>query len=130
LIPPKLIVFAEGATEESFVARILAPHLESLGIFCRVTVVSTKHVKSGPDFKGGMVSYEKVKKELLKLLADSSASAVTTMFDKPVNGVTIAQRIGLPTMRRACPHFGEWIAKLEGLKPQPLSPAPSTAPTT
>ena len=30
-------------------------------------------------------------------------------------GPLVAQRIGLPTMRRRCLHFGEWISKLEGL---------------
>ena len=30
-------------------------------------------------------------------------------------GPIVARRIGLPTMRRRCRHFGEWISKLEGL---------------
>ena len=41
----------------------------------------TKRVKDGPSFRGGIGSYDKVKKELLKLLRDSSAAAVSTMFD-------------------------------------------------
>jgi hypothetical protein len=36
-------------------------------------------------------------------------------FKKTINGMTAAGRIGLETMRQACPHFGEWITKLEDI---------------
>jgi hypothetical protein len=38
-------------------------------------------VKSGPDFKGGIVSYGKVINDLKRLLGDTSAAMVTTMLD-------------------------------------------------
>jgi hypothetical protein len=34
---------------------------------------------------------------------------------KSTVGPDIARAIGLPRLRAACPHFGEWLAKLEGL---------------
>ena len=34
-------------------------------------------------------------------------------FKKIINGITAANRIGLETMRSECPHFNEWIKKLE-----------------
>lgn len=34
-------------------------------------------------------------------------------YTKTVDGITVAQRIGLPTIRSRCPHFGEWIDRLE-----------------
>jgi len=36
-------------------------------------------------------------------------------FKKNINGITTACRIGLEKMRQECPHFNEWIAKLEGI---------------
>ena len=36
-------------------------------------------------------------------------------FKKTINGITAAGRIGLETMRRECPHFNEWITKLEDI---------------
>jgi hypothetical protein len=36
-------------------------------------------------------------------------------YQKPVAGVLIAQRIGLPAMRRECPHFNEWLKRLLAL---------------
>jgi len=36
-------------------------------------------------------------------------------YDKRLDGVLISQKIGLPVMRAQCPHFNEWIGKLEAL---------------
>jgi hypothetical protein len=36
-------------------------------------------------------------------------------YDKRVDGIIKAQNIGLKTMRRECPHFNEWITRLESL---------------
>jgi hypothetical protein len=36
-------------------------------------------------------------------------------YAKVLDGVRISQKIGLPTMRAQCPHFNEWIGKLEAL---------------
>ena len=33
-------------------------------------------------------------------------------YQKPVAGLLIAQRIGLPVIRRECPHFDEWLTRL------------------
>lgn len=70
----------EGQTELGFVKRVLSSYL---GVIIKIIPIihTTKIVKSGTDFKGGVTSYFKIKKEVLNLLADSSATAVTTMFD-------------------------------------------------
>jgi len=39
-------------------------------------------------------------------------------FRKTINGITAARRIGLETMRQECPHFNEWISKIEHLMNQ------------
>jgi hypothetical protein len=36
-------------------------------------------------------------------------------YRKPFHGLVVAEQIGLNAMRRACPHFGQWVARLENL---------------
>jgi hypothetical protein len=36
-------------------------------------------------------------------------------FAKPIDGIAIAQKIGLDVLRRKCKHFNEWITRLEEL---------------
>jgi hypothetical protein len=38
-------------------------------------------------------------------------------YSKPVDGVAIAQKIGLDVLRKKCEHFDGWIRKLEQLNP-------------
>jgi hypothetical protein len=77
----KILILVEGQTEETLVKRILYPYLETRHVYCTPKVITTKPVKSGPNFKGGITSYDKVKKEIRLLLQDSSADVVTTMID-------------------------------------------------
>ena len=39
-------------------------------------------------------------------------------FKKTIDGISAAVRIGLETMRQECPHFNEWITKLEDIGKQ------------
>jgi hypothetical protein len=77
----KVLILVEGSTEESFIKRVLSHHLFLRDIIIIPTIITTKRVKIGSDFKGGIVSYQKVRKEILNLLGDQSAHLVTTMFD-------------------------------------------------
>ena len=36
-------------------------------------------------------------------------------YVKTVDGIIAARKIGLEKMRRECPHFNEWITKLEDI---------------
>ena len=76
-----MLVLVEGQTEETFIRDLLGPHLASRGVHLQPVLVSTKRVKSGLKFKGGINRYEPVRKDLRRLLADSSVAAVTTMID-------------------------------------------------
>lgn len=76
----RVLILVEGDTEEQFVKKILAPHLEPQSIFIIPTIVTTRRMKSGPDFKGGAVSYGKVRGDIVRLLKDTNAF-VTTMLD-------------------------------------------------
>lgn len=76
-----VLILVEGQTEETFVRHILGPYLWKFNVFCIPTIATTKRVAAGPDFKGGIVSYGKLKFDIKRLLEDSSARLVTTMID-------------------------------------------------
>lgn len=65
----RVIFYVEGQTEEIFVKRVLQPHFEPLDIFVE------------PRMEGGVVSYEKTKRNINKFLNDKNLSLLTTMFD-------------------------------------------------
>lgn len=76
------MVLVEGQTEERFVNDCLAPYLLDRGLALeRPTIVSTKRIIGGPHFKGGVQSYAKVQRDLDRLLHDSNAAVITTLFD-------------------------------------------------
>ena len=42
-------------------------------------------------------------------------AGIVPAYDKRAQGPIIAGRIGLETLRAACPHFGQWLGRLEAL---------------
>lgn len=77
----RVLVLVEGQTEEHFVKDILCHHLWPLGIDMIPKVATTKRVKKGPDFKGGITDYQKVANDLRRLLHDTGVVSVTTFID-------------------------------------------------
>ena len=77
----RLLMLVEGPTEDRFVKDILRPHLEERGVTPISTILTTKKVKAGPDFKGGVRSFHQVENDLRRLLRDSDAALITSMFD-------------------------------------------------
>lgn len=69
-------ILVEGQTEEVFVRELLAPHYAGMGIYVTAIIVRTS-----PGHKGGVVSYAKVKSQLLRLCKQDVNAQVTTMFD-------------------------------------------------
>ena len=77
----KLIhILVEGQTEQAFVIQVLQPHLLRLGIHANPVILYTKRT-STKKYKGGIQSYQKVRKQILELLGDTYAAVVTTMID-------------------------------------------------
>lgn len=74
----KVLILAEGPTEEAFIKHLLAEALP--GLWLVPTIVKTKVTGPQP-MKGGSVNYHEFKRQLHLLLGDSSASLVTTMLD-------------------------------------------------
>ena len=77
----RVLVLVEGQTEERFVKDVLAPACWDHGKDPIPKVVTTKRVKRGPDFKGGITDYQKVENDLQRLLGDTNAVAITTFID-------------------------------------------------
>jgi len=77
----KILVLVEGQTEEIFVKDVIVPGFSRYEMYFIPKIISTKTIKNKPDFKGGIISYEKVKNNLLKLFNDTSADIITTMID-------------------------------------------------
>jgi hypothetical protein len=77
----RVLISVEGQTEETFIRDVLNNHFERLDIYLIPTLITTKVVKDGPNFKGGMTNYGRIKRDLLRLLNDRDAIAVTTMYD-------------------------------------------------
>ena len=78
----RLNFIVEGQTEETFVKRVLVPHLSELNVFAFVRCVATRH--DGPRFfRGGISGYGKVKRDITAWLRqDRDPDArFTTMFD-------------------------------------------------
>jgi hypothetical protein len=74
-------VLVEGQTEETFVRDVLGPHLLGFQTALHVTIISTKRIKTGGKFRGGVTGYAQVRREVRNLLEDTGAVAVTTMID-------------------------------------------------
>lgn len=72
----RLYVLVEGQTEEAFVRELLQPHYARQGRFLIPILVSTS-----PGHKGGVVSYAKVKPQILRLCQQDPGAHVTTLFD-------------------------------------------------
>ncbi len=78
----RLNLTVEGQTEETFVRRVLAPHLGLRSVGAYVRCVTTRR-KRGVKFRGGMTPYPRVKKEMERLMKKDKGDDVrfSTMFD-------------------------------------------------
>jgi len=75
-----IYVLVEGQAEETFLRDILSPYCEPHHHLTPI-IFQTRRDLDGTTYRGGGLSYEKVKSDIQKLLKNTSASLVTTMFD-------------------------------------------------
>lgn len=76
------LILVEGQTEEQFVKEVLSPYLSAkTGLWLTPTIVVTKVVKAGSNFKGGLSSFDQVRRDISRLLQNTSAKVITTLFD-------------------------------------------------
>lgn len=97
----RIHVFCEGQTEETFVRELLVPHFQPLDLHLNSIVVST-----GPKGKGGVVSYAKLRKQLLDKCKGDPKAWVTTFVDL----------YGLPRDFPSVPAQGEPISRARALR--------------
>jgi len=78
----RLHIIAEGQTEEEFVKTILAEHLANFNVITDVHCVTTKRTQTQVH-RGGLVSYEHAKKDILLWQKQEKGNDVifTTMLD-------------------------------------------------
>jgi Domain of unknown function (DUF4276) len=76
----RVLILAEGQTEERFIKQVLEPSLAPHGVYIRASIIRTKEPPAGSPYKGGFFSYNKIAKDVFRLLEDTDA-IVTSMFD-------------------------------------------------
>ena len=69
----RLFIVVEGQTEEAFVKELMIPHFISNGIYDVRPVL----IQTSKGHKGGFVSYEHLKNDLLRLLNSKSVDSTT-----------------------------------------------------
>ena len=120
----RVLVLVEGQTEERFIKDVLTPHFEPRNIFTIPKIITTKRIKRGPDFKGGITDYNKVETELRLLLGDTNASYVTTFVDYyglPAEFPGIATRpVGGSPYERAQHVEKEWESQINHRRFKPF----------
>ncbi len=77
----RVLILVEGQTEERFVKDVLGPHFYDLQLFFYPTILVTKRVKDGSNFKGGVTNFAKFENDAQRLLNSAGDALVTTLLD-------------------------------------------------
>jgi Domain of unknown function (DUF4276) len=80
---PRLYLFAEGQTEQTFADTVLKPHLANFGVYLNKPVLVAHAKKKGRVHRGGGRKYLPMKNDILRLLSQEKGGDVffTTMID-------------------------------------------------
>lgn len=98
----RLLVLVEGSTAERFVNLVLREHLLARSVAAIPRILFTKRVDNGPNFKGGVVSWDQINRDLRNLLGDTNAAGITTLIDYyrlPEDVPGMSTRKGSPATR-------------------------------
>jgi hypothetical protein len=101
----RLLVLAEGQSEELFVKLTLARHLAQHGVHVTPVVLWTKRLPSGGGFRGGVSNWNQIRDNLLPLMRNGDAW-VSTLLDfyglpEDFPGLPEVLRIGNPHEKAA-----------------------------
>jgi hypothetical protein len=78
----RVLILVEGQTEERFVKDVLGPHFIPQLLFFFPTILVTKRVKDGANFKGGVTNFAKFENDARRLIKGATGGAmVTTLLD-------------------------------------------------
>lgn len=107
----------EGQTEEAFVKRVLAPHLEAFEIYARPTIVATKRERDGRKHRGGGDWETWFKDIQLRLRDRRPVVRVTTLFDLyglPKNFPQLTAMATVADTRVRCAHLEAAMGSVVG----------------
>ena len=76
----RINVVVEGQAEETFINELLAKHLAAFGVFLTARRVEFGR-KQGRLYRGGLINYPKLQKDVLNWLNHDTDARVTTMVD-------------------------------------------------
>ena len=82
----RVLLSAEGQTEDTFVRDILAPTLLALDVEVKPVILATKRPASGGKFQDGATTWAQIQRDLVKLLRDSGVVAVTIAAEACTRG--------------------------------------------
>jgi hypothetical protein len=77
----RALILVEGQTEERFVKDVLEEHFWAMNLQLTPTLLVTKRVKTGPNFKGGVTNFKKFENDVRRLLYGTGGALVTTLLD-------------------------------------------------
>jgi len=77
----RVLILVEGQTEERFANGILSPYFASKRVVLKPVLIFTRKLSTGKRSKGGTIRYAEFKKQIQRLLGDSSAVCVSTLID-------------------------------------------------
>jgi len=77
----RIMILAEGQTEEAFINNVLAPYFWDKDIYLEATMICTKKTKGVRKHRGGLSSYDQVKRDINLLLKSTQFNLVTTFLD-------------------------------------------------
>jgi hypothetical protein len=77
----RALILVEGQTEERFVKDVLAPAFLQRELYFSPTILVTKRVKIGPNFRGGVTTFRKFQNDAQRLLKGAGGALVTTLLD-------------------------------------------------
>jgi hypothetical protein len=104
----RLNIIVEGPTEETFVRDLLAPHLGQHQVFAIARSAETGRRK-GHIFRGGLVRYSKVRKDIESWLKQDPGALVSTMFDY----YALPKDFPNPTAPQRSLPIHQWVWELE-----------------
>jgi hypothetical protein len=123
LIPEAKAKILEDATAEKIAQARFIPHIqmhEFETLLYSEPEAWREFSISAVDFIQGIANQYPDPEEINDGGETSPSKRVTSKFkgySKRIHGINIAKQIGLPTMRKKCSHFNQWLTQLESLKP-------------
>ena len=119
--------FAADIHDERFIPYIQLHEFEAL-IFANPSKLKKEYLDNDRQIERLVLLSQQMEPEMINENPNTSPSHrildAIPAYDKSYAGSKIAELIGLNTIRQRCPHFNEWLTKLEGLNDRWLAKQP------